>query len=400
MTATVAPGSRRQRLGELARLFLRIGLTGFGGPAVTIAMMQDEVVTRRGWLSRERFLDLMGLTNLIPGPNAAEMSIHIGYVCGGWAGLAVAGACFILPAAIMTTLLAWAYVTYGALPRVAPLLYGIKPAVIAVVLAALWRLGRTAVRSWQMAVIGAGVIALALVGVDEILAMFIGGIVGGLWLRLPALRRDRRPPTALAAALLALVEPGALAAPALATPAIAAAAPSLLKLALFLLKTGAVLYGSGYVLVAFLEAGLVRDYGWLTQQQLLDAIAAGQFTPGPLLSTSAFVGYLLFGLPGAAVSTLAVFLPSFIFVVAISVLMPNPRRSPWTSAFLDAINVSSLALMAIVTVQLGRAALGDWPTCVIAAAAAVVGLRWKVNSAWLVLGGALAGWLAHWLGLA
>ena len=385
----------RRRLWELVQVFGRIGLTGFGGPAVTIAMMEDEAVTRRHWLTHEHFLDLLGITNLIPGPNAAEMAIHLGYLRAGWLGLMLSGLCFIVPAALTTTLFAWLYVRFGSLPQAEPFLYGIKPVVLAVILAALWRLGRSALKSWPLLAVGIGVVVLAFLGVNEVLALFIGGLAGMVWLRLCAKQPSPpAPPASPARTRVSALVPGVALT---ACPAVVAAGPTLWRLALFFLKTGAVLYGSGYVLIAFLEGGLVRDYGWLTQQQLLDAVAVGQFTPGPLLSTAAFIGYLLFGLPGAAISTAAVFAPSFLFVLATMRLVPHLRRSRWSAAFLDAVNASALALMVIVTVRLGRAGLVDWPAALIAALGAFATLRWKVNSTWVILGGGLAGWLVHLL---
>lgn len=398
-------GQRSSKLLEVILLFLKIGFTGFGGPAVTIAMMEDEVVTRRKWLARERFMDMLGATNLIPGPNATEMAIHLGYIRAGWPGFWAAGACFIAPAALLTVLLAWAYVRYGALPQVAPFLYGIKPAVLAVIFAALWRLGKTAAKGWRLVVMGLAVTVAGLFGVNELLALFTGGVLGMLWLR----AADWRVRATGNRSLMLIPVLGGLVAPSVsavlhetATAAngltMATQRVPLWQLALFFLKVGSVLYGSGYVLVAFLEGGLVQDYGWLTQQQLLDAIAAGQITPGPLLSTSGFIGYLLAGGAGAVVSVTAIFLPSFVFVAALNPLLPYIRRSPWSAAFLDAINVCALGLMASVTIKLGRAALTGWPAWVIAALAGVVGLRWKLNSAWLVLGGALLGWaLSPWV---
>ncbi|NLG28319.1 MAG: chromate efflux transporter [Chloroflexi bacterium] len=384
---------RTARLLELAQVFARIGLTGFGGPAATIAMMEDETVSRRGWLGRQQFLDMLGITNVIPGANAAEMALHVGYVRAGLSGLLVSGAAFVLPAALLSTLFAWAYVRFGTLPQAAPILYGIKPVVLALIFAALWKLGRSGLRSWPLLAIGLGVIALTYLGLNEVLALFAGGVLGMLALRARAAARARPRSDRL----LCLLAPGA----ALQTWLIGAplraltesVAPSLWRLALFMLRVGAVLYGSGYVLAVFLEGGLVRDYGWLSQQQLLDAIAVGQITPGPLLSTVAFVGYLLFGLPGAVACTAAVFAPSFVFVLATARWVPVLRRSPWTAAFLDAINASSLVLMVIVTVRLGRAALVDWPALLIAALGAFALFRFKISSTWLVLGGALAGCL-------
>lgn len=386
-----------RRLGQVAALFLKIGSTGFGGPAALIALTEQEVVERRKWLSREYFLDIVGVTNLIPGPNATEIAIHVGYLRAGWPGLLVAGVCFILPAALITAAFAWAYVRFGSLPRVTPFLYGIKPAMLAVIFAALWRLGRAAVKNWRLTLVGLAVVLALLLGANEIVALLAGGVLGMLWLRLsdpdgPLAGRHRPAPLACIA-----VGP-ILAAFKTAIVGLSAGVP-LWQLGLFFLKVGSVLYGSGYVLVAFLEGGLVRDYGWLTRQQLLDAIAIGQFTPGPLLSTATFIGYLLAGAAGALVATVAVFLPSFVFVVALQPLMPHLRRSRWSAAFLDAVSVSSVALMTAVVVRLTWATLTGWPAWLIALAATVVGLRWKVNTTWLVLGGAALGWLlAPWAG--
>ncbi len=390
------------RLRELARVFLKLGLIGFGGPAAHLAMMEEEVVTRRHWLEREQFLDLVGATNLIPGPNSTEMAIHVGYVRAGWAGLAVAGLCFILPAVLITAALAWMYVRFGKVPNVAVFFVGIKPAVLAIILTAIWRMGKTAVKSWHLFIIGLAVVLASLLGINEVIALFLGGIIGMFWLQLIRNKNNRSkiPTTSIAALATTSASKSATSSPinlAIASGAMAWSV-SLWRLGLFFLKVGAILYGSGYVLVAFLEGGLVREYGWLTQQQLLDAIAIGQFTPGPVLSTATFVGYVLSGIPGAMIATIAIFLPSFFFVAASNPFIPRLRRSPWTSAFLDAINVSSVALMAAVTVKLGQATLTNWAAWVIAIAAAAVGLRWKVNAAWLVAGGALAGWLlSAWL---
>ncbi len=414
-----------RRLGELAALFLKIGGTGFGGPAALIALTEQEVVERRKWLSREYFLDIVGVTNLIPGPNATEIAIHVGYLRAGWPGLLVAGTCFILPAALITAAFAWAYVRYGALPQIVPFLYGIKPAILAVIFTALWRLGRAAVKNWRLIVVGMAVALALLLGTNEIVALLGGGVLGMLWLRLSdpdGPLASKRKPTALACTATSLIaasirtwrqafqsawwqafQPAFTGWKARATALIKALEPAaiaglstnvpLWRLGLFFLKVGSVLYGSGYVLVAFLEGGLVRDYGWLTQQQLLDAIAIGQFTPGPVLSTATFIGYLLAGGPGAVVATVAIFLPSFVFVAAIQPLMPHLRRSRWSAAFLDAVSVSSVALMAMVVVRLTWATLIGWPAWLIALTAAIVSLRWKVNTIWLVLGGAILGWL-------
>jgi len=367
-------------LRELAVLFLKLGTIAFGGPAAHIAMMEDEVVRRRGWLTREAFLDYLGATNLIPGPNSTELAIHIGRARAGWRGLVVAGACFIVPAALIVTALAWAYVRFGRLPAVEGILYGVKPVVIAVVLQALWGLGRSAIKSAALAALGlAAVIAVALGAHELIVLLAAGAIMTGT--------RTRGAGRAVGA----VAGVGVTLAP--------AAVPfGLWPLFGVFLKTGAVLFGSGYVLLAFLRADLVERLGWLTERQLLDAIAVGQITPGPVFTTATFVGYVLGGGPGALVATVGIFLPAFVFVALSGVLVPRLRRSAAAGAALDGVNVASLALMAVVTAQLARSALVDAPTIVLAAASALLLLRWRVNSAWLVLGGALAGLAATHIG--
>lgn len=388
----------RSRLRELAALFLKLGAISFGGPAAHIALMEEEVVHRRRWLTREHFLDLVGATNLIPGPNSTEMAIHVGALRAGWPGLLTAGACFILPAALITAGFTWLYVRFGSLPTAAPFLMGVKPVVIAVILTAIWRLGKTAAKTRQLFGIGIAVAAAALLGVNEILALLLGGIGGMCWLLLSD--RKQRPRLGQAGALIAsmlslqgksaaaVAAAGGLAAGGVA---IAAQVP-LWKLGLFFLKIGSVLYGSGYVLIAFLQGGLVREHGWLTQQQLLDAIAIGHMTPGPVLSTATCIGYLLGGAGGAVVATVAIFLPSFVLVALLAPVVPRLRRFRWTAAFLDAVNVSAVALMVAVLMPLARAALGGWRAWLIAAVAVSAGLRWRINAAWLILGGAIAGW--------
>ncbi len=397
-----SPAPPRGGLGEVAGLFLKLGLIAFGGPAAHIAMMEDEFVERRRWISRQHFLDLIGATNLIPGPNSTEMTMHVGYERAGWRGLFVAGACFIGPAVLLTGLAAWAYVRYGALPAVEPFLYGIKPAVIAVILGALWKLGKKAVKGWRFAVLAVAVAAAVLGGLGEIWALLAGGVLGTVWLRAVGYDSSRSADRLLPILFLQS-RPGAVGAAAAGAAAGTAATVSLPKLFFFFLKIGAVLYGSGYVLVAFLEGGLVDDLGWLTQGQLLDAIAIGQFTPGPVLSTSTFIGYVVGAaggvgaVPGAAVATLGIFLPSFVFVLILNPLIPKLRQSVWLSAFLDAVNAAAVALMLAVTIQLGVDVLVSWPAWVIAGLAAVAVLRFRVNAAWIVLGGALFGWLlASW----
>lgn len=388
------------RLLELAGVFLKLGTIGFGGPAALVGLMEEEVVRRRAWLDHQAFVDLMGVTNLIPGPNAVEMAGHIGFRRAGGKGLLVAAVAFILPATLISIGFGWIYVAYGTLPHVEPLLRGIKPAVLVVVLGALARLAPTAARSRLLVALGAGVAAAALAGADEVLTFLVGSLLGALLLRWAPKRPDQTN-SASPAALLAL--PGMGKAPLLSGGAVAlgaagaagAASVPLWKLALLFLKIGAVLYGGGYVLIAYLEGDLVRQYGWLTHQQLLDAIAVGQFTPGPILCTATFVGYVLAGLPGAMAATAAVFAPSFVFVAAVNPLIPRLRRSAWAGRFLDAVNAASLGLMVAVTWTLGRGTLRDGRDWLIALVAAGVALRWKVAPAWLVLGGALAGALLY-----
>ncbi len=373
----------KERLLELARTFLRLGVIGFGGPAATIAMMDDDIVQRRRWLSREHFLDLVGATNLIPGPNSTEMVMHIGYERAKFPGLVVAGACFILPAALMTGVLGWLYLSYGTIPEVEPFLVGIKPAVLAIILSALWRLGRTAMKSLSLFLVGLIVASALVLGASEVLALVGGGILGLVWLQWRSRSLEAGLAITGAAYLMLQVQ--------------AAKTLSLWALGLFFLKVGAVLYGSGYVLIAFLEGDLVQNYGWLTEQQLLDAVAIGQFTPGPVLTTATFIGVLLLGLPGGTVATLAIFLPSFVFVAILNPIVPRLRRSPLTASFLDAINVSALALMAIVTVRLGAAVLFGWAPALIFALAVLAVFRFRLNVAMVVLGGGVMGYLLQLL---
>jgi len=380
--------ARAAALLELARLFLRLGATAFGGPAAHVAMMEHEVVRRRGWLTREEFLDLLGATNLIPGPNSTEMAIHVGHRRAGWPGLLVAGLCFIVPATVITWALAWAYVRYGRLPEATGLLYGVKPVIIAVVLQALWGLGRSALKTRGLVVVALACAALSAAGVDELVLLFGAGAAMALGRRL---RQGAAAPPALALAPL----------PALGLGALATAQPfQLTTLFLVFLKVGAVLFGSGYVLLAFLRSELVVRLGWLSEAQLIDAIAVGQVTPGPVFTTATFVGYLLGGHMGATAATIGIFLPAFFFVAASGPLVPRLRRSPLAAAFLDGVNVASLALMAVVTWQLGASAVTDLPTAALAVVSAVLLLRFGVNSSWLVLGGGGAGLAVRHLGLA
>jgi chromate transporter len=376
-------GETRTELKELAVVFLKLGTIAFGGPAAHIAMMDHEIVRRRKWLTREEFLDLLGATNLIPGPNSTEMAIHIGYRRGGWRGLVVAGSCFILPAALMVTVIAWSYVRFGKLPQVEGILYAVKPVVIAVVAQALWALSRSAIKTWTLALAGVVVVALNFAGINELLLLFATGVaicvLSGfvdkkqigmreiLWWFSPAMN---------GAALTIATETTAF---------------GLWPLFGFFLKVGSVLFGSGYVLLAFLRADLVERWHWLTESQLIDAIAVGQVTPGPVFTTATFIGYFLGGLPGALVATLGIFLPAFLFVAISGPLLPRMRQSPVVAAFLDGVVVASMGLMTVVTWQLAGSALVDPLTLLLAALSGLLLIRFKINSVWLVLGGAVIG---------
>jgi len=379
------PESHPDALAEVARVALKLGLTAFGGPAAHIAMLREETVVRRQWLTDAYFLDLVGATNLIPGPNSTEMVIHVGYLRAGWRGLFVAGTLFILPAAAIVLALAWAYVQYGTTPAGEALLYGIKPVVIAVVAQALWGLGRTALQGPLLVAVGAAAAALYLVGFNE-LAIFFGSALVVLLVRTV----QQLSPRQLGAAMPAPVAGLSLT----MLPTLLQAAPvpvSLMTLFLTFLKIGAVLYGSGYVLLAFLRNDFVVRLGWLTDQQLLDAVAIGQMTPGPVFTTATFIGYLVAGVPGAVLATVGIFLPAFIFVALLHPLVPRLRRYPWTAAMLDGVNAAAIGLMAGVTWLLGRDAIIDPLTATLAIAAAVLLIRFRVNSSWLVLAGAIVG---------
>jgi chromate transporter len=367
-------------LANLALVFLKLGTIGFGGPAAHVALMEDEIVRRRGWLSRERFLDLLGATNLIPGPNSTEMAIHVGHLRGGLTGLVVAGVSFILPAFLIVLGFAWAYVRFGTLPAAAGLLYGVKPVIIAVVLQALWSLARTAARTPRLAVTGLAALTAAAAGVHELLVLLLAGAALAA-VGLASRTRARASGHGLLA-LLPLAAAGASTGP---------VAFGLWPLFLFFLKVGSVLYGSGYVLLAFIRADLVERWGWLSEGQLLDAIAVGQVTPGPLFTTATFIGYVLAGSKGAVLATAGIFLPAFFFVAISGPLVPRIRRSAAAGAFLDGVNVASVALMAWVTALLGHSAIVDVPTGLLAAASAVVLVQYRVNTVWLVAAGAVAG---------
>jgi chromate transporter len=386
------------RLREVATLFLKLGVISFGGPAAHLALMETEVVGKRQWMSRQQFLDLMGAANLIPGPTSTETAISVGFVRAGWPGLCVAGASFILPAALITGAFAWAYVRFGALTQAVSVLSGVKAAVIAVIAIAICRLGKTAVKNLPLAAIGGLALGAFFLGVNPIAILFGGGLLGMLSSRASNFR------AAAAQALSSAFSPrifraegaSALWSRSFGVVIVASAAavverPSMYRIGLFFLKVGAVLYGGGYVLLAFLEQGLVQQHRWLTHQQLLDAVAIGQFTPGPVLSTATFIGYILGGVPGAAVATVSIFLPSFFYVALLAPVLFRLRQSSWMAAFLDSVNVCAVALMCGVTFRLGADALQGWALWGIAVVSLAVLLRWKVSPAWVVLAGGITG---------
>ncbi|SPE27828.1 Chromate transporter [Candidatus Sulfotelmatobacter sp. SbA7] len=372
-------------LGELALVFLKLGTIAFGGPAAHIAMMRDEFVRKRQWITEADFLDRLGAANLIPGPSSTEVAIFIGHAKRGGAGLLVAGCCFIIPAAVMVALIAAAYVRFGSLPQVAGILYAIKAAVIGVIVQALWSLARTATKTRLLAFIGVVAIVLSAAGVAPLAVLAIAGAASGvaLWVkRRPAVA----PPAIPVSGKLALL---------VGSAAVAAAPVSLLRLFLSFLKIGSVVFGSGYVLLAFLRAEFIHHLHWLTERQLIDAVAVGQFTPGPVFTTATFIGYLVAGIPGAVVATVGVFVPGFVFVALSGRMLPRIRRSPLAGAILDGVVVGSLALMAVVAWQLGRAAIVDWITLAIMLVSAGLLMRFRINSAWIVGGAAVIGWLVR-----
>lgn len=374
------------RLREVAWLFLKLGTTAFGGPAAHIAMMEDEVVRRRRWLTREAFLDYVGATNLIPGPNSTELAIHIGHARAGWAGLLVAGVSFIVPAALIVSAAGWAYVQYGTLPQATGILYGVKPIVIAVVAQALWRLGLTAIKGAALAAVAVLAALSVAAGLHELLVLLIAGIA------MAAVTIG--PPRWTSGASQSLT---AIAGASGMSAAVAVGVPSapfgLLQLFFVFAKAGAVLFGSGYVLLAFLRADLVERLGWLTEPQLLDAIAIGQVTPGPVFTTATFIGFILGGPAGAFIATVGIFLPAFVFVAISGPLVPRLRRSVTAGRALDGINAASLGLMAAVSWQLGRAALVDGRTITLACLSLIALVIFRINSAWLIVAGASIGWL-------
>jgi len=367
-------------LKEIGAVFFRLGLIAFGGPAAHVAMMQEEIVDKRKWMTREHFLDLMGATNLIPGPNSTEMTMHCGHERGGWKGLFVAGVCFIFPAVVLTCILAYLYVEYGSLPQIEPFVQGIKPAILAVILGAVIKLGKKAAKSTELIMLGILVLVGALLGYSEIFMLLLGGLVGMLYFTGTSGGFSKK----------AFLIPFATAAP-FASKAVATIGST--KIFFSFLKVGAILYGSGYVLFAYLDAELVAN-GWLTRSELIEAIAVGQFTPGPVLSTATFIGYQMNGLSGALAATLGIFLPSFLFVWLLNPLVPMMRKSKPLGYFLDSVNIAAVAVMVAVLFEMGRDVIVDWKTGLIA----IVGIILqffvpKANAMWIVVIGAFFGYL-------
>ena len=371
----------KNNLKEIAKLFLKLGIIGFGGPAAHIAMMQDEVVVKKKWLTEQHFLDLIGATNLIPGPNSTEMAIHIGHEKAGWKGLIVAGICFIFPAVIITGFFAWLYKEYGQIPQVQPFLYGIKPAIIAIILSAIFPLAKKSLKTIQLGIIGIVVLTLSLLNFNEIILMFGAGIIA-LLIYYSKQNTSKSINAFIPLTLFQFSNSTIL-------------SPTNLNLFLIFLKIGAILYGSGYVLFAFLDAELVAT-GLLSRTQLIDAIAVGQFTPGPVFSSVTFIGYQINGFSGALISTIAIFLPSFIFVALLNPLVKRMRNSNVFSAFLDAVNVASIAIIISICLEMGKETIIDWRTILIAIISIIVTFNYRnINSAFIVLGGSIIGYILN-----
>lgn len=373
---------QKNRLKEIAFVFLKLGITAFGGPAAHVAMMDEEIVKKRKWIDRDKFLDFYGATNLLPGPNSTELAIHLGFERGGVLGLIIAGLCFILPAMIIVTALAAIYNLYGTMPQIEGIMYGIKPVIIAVILQALLRLGKTALKNKSSVILAIVVIVLAYFGIHEIALLFISGLIMMLIVNRDKLRGKNYSLSFFLPTIPLSVD-----------TVNEQLANNITTNTLFLtfLKIGSVLYGSGYVLLAFLETYFVERFGVITTQQLLDAVSIGQFTPGPVFTTATFIGYIVNGIPGAIVSTIGIFLPAFLMVGLLNNVIPKLRSSQWVSGILDGVNVGSLALMAVVSLKLGVSAIHDFPTIILAALSIFLVFKYNVNSAWLVLSGGFIG---------
>ena len=379
---TILAEERRGRLSEVAKEFLRLGFIAYGGPAAHVAMMEEQFVRRRGWLTRERFLDLVGAVNLLPGPSSTELAIYLGEIRAGLAGLIIAGACFILPAAFLVTALAWAYLRFGAVPQVAGLLFGIKPVVVALVAQAVWNLGKTALRNAPLVALALIVVLLTMAGVPAIWLLIGAGL---LWMTF----REGKRLAGNRTTLVAWFGFGSVS---------AGGSLAVLPVFFYFLKIGAVLVGSGYALLPVLRADLVVKLHWLSDSQLLDAVAVSQATPGPFFTVATLLGYLLAGWKGSTLATLGMFLPAFVYVGVTSGFLPKLRKSPLAGAFLDGVNAAAVALMAFVGYQFGRAALVNIPAVILAVLSTVLVFRYKVNSSWLVLGGAASGILLRLMG--
>jgi chromate transporter len=374
------PSMTRGTLREVAVVFLKLGLLAFGGAAGQIAMMRRELVERRRWLSEQDFLDLFGIMNLIPGPSSTETVIALGYWRAGWPALILGGGLFILPAMLMILALAWVYVRYGLLPAVQWVLYGVNPIVIAIIADALWSLGRAAMKNVWLLLLGATALGLYFRGVSVVTILLGTALLTGVIALAEKWKKESRPAFFPLAGLAVA-----------AASAVTVIPFSMTRLFLTMLKIGAVSYGSGYVLLAFLHHDLVRNLHWLTEKQLLDAIAAGQITPGPVYASATFIGYVTGGLRGALLATLGIFLPSFVFVAIVFPLIPRLKGSAAARTFLNGINAATMGLMAAVSWQLARGAIVDIFTALEAAIAFFILLRYQINAAWLILGGVLAG---------
>lgn len=373
---------QREKLVEIVKVFGKLGFIAFGGPAAHIAMMEKEIVEKRQWIDQQKFLDLVGATNLIPGPNSTEMTMHCGHERAGWMGMFLAGMSFIFPAVILTGFLAVLYVEYGQVPAIEPLLYGIKPAVLSIILGAILKLGKKALKNWQLGVIGVLVIVAALLDVNEVTAILGAGVLGMFFLSFMD-TNSKGEKTKLQTFLVLLTSTG------VATSKIVSTS----HLFWVFLKIGTVLFGSGYVLIAYLDGELVQNLDWLSQQELLDAVAMGQFTPGPVLSTATFIGYQVNGIPGALAATAGIFLPSFFFVLLLNPIVPKLRSSALASRFLDAVNIGAVGIMVAVTFELCQNILIDWHAWTIALVSTFVSFYFKkVSSIWIVVGGALLGY--------
>lgn len=373
---------------EIAWLFLKLGTISFGGPAAHIALMDQEVVRKRGWLDRDHFLSLLAATNLVPGPNATEMAIHIGYVHAGWPGLIAGGVSFILPAFLICLGIGWFYLEFGSIPEIASIFYGINPVVIAIILVATYRLGKSAIKSWWEILLGVSALMAALIGMDEALILLAAGVAGILVHFIPKWISHKQLPVELFLPFVSFARHF--------SELWSGLDDRLVQLGLFFLKVGSLLFGSGMVLFAFIQKDVVSGYGWLTQQQLIDAIAVGQMTPGPVSSSATFIGYLVSGWQGAIVATIAMFLPSFIIVAATGPLIPRLRRSPLAQAFLRGVNVAVVALILSVSLALFKSAFIDHWTVIIGVAGLFALLFLRIDTFWLIVVGAVLGLVHHY----